>query len=110
MVDALVERKGYKMTDENMSVQMQALREDMQGMRADQTKLFVMVERISTQLEHGDTRFDRISEKIDNHHDRIDSLERNQERHAGELAVAKWIWSVIVGFGVVGAAVIAYFK
>ena len=98
------------MNDENMSAQMQALREDVRGWRADQTKLFVMVERISTQLEHGDSRLGRLSEKMEDHNNRIDVVERKLDKHEGELNMGAWIWKALVGIGVIAAAVIAYRK
>lgn len=78
--------------------------------RDDVTKLFIMVERISTQLEHGDSRFDRICDKLDKTDERVDDIERRLDKHDGELTFGGWVWKGLVGLGVIAAAVIAYFK
>lgn len=97
-------------TDSHLIQQIKELRAEFSATRNDVHDMKVAMERMTTQLEHGSDRFDKICTRLDKGEERIDVVERRIDVHDGEFTMVKWIWTGLVGLGVIGAAIIMIVK
>ncbi|MDE0043237.1 MAG: hypothetical protein OXT74_14455 [Candidatus Poribacteria bacterium] len=99
------------MSDDNHILQqLKELRTEFSATRNDLHDVKIAMERITTQLEHGSDRFDKICTHLNSVEERVDVVERRIDVHDGEFTMVKWIWSGLVGLGVIGATLIMLWK